>query len=106
MNTTTKETIMNTYTDFDTMTENPDWMGFGYLSNRLYLTETDRAVGDALVIAFATENAWSDSDLFEWANSKAGRHYADAAGDGDYDRCWKELSCYSRPEPFIACGWA
>jgi hypothetical protein len=85
---------MNTYTDFDTMTENPEWLGFGYLSNRLHLSEIDRAAGDALVLAFATDEGWSDAALFEWANSKSGRHFADAIDGGDYDLGWRELVCY------------
>lgn len=85
---------MTTYTDFDAMSENPEWLGFGYIGTRRHLSETDRAAGDALVIAFATDEGWSDAALFEWANSKSGRYFADAIADGDYDRGWRELSCY------------
>jgi len=85
---------MNLYTDFDAMTENPEWLGFGYIGTRRHLGEADRSAGDALVLKFAAAQGWSDADLFEWANSKSGRYFADSIDGGDQGFAMRELSCY------------
>ena len=85
---------MSTYTNFDAMSENPEWLGFGYIGTRRHLSEADRATGDALVLEFAAAKGWSDADLFEWANSKSGRYFADSIDGGDRAFALRELSCY------------
>lgn len=75
-----------------------DWQGYGYLGERRHL---DAAVvsrewpdtmwnrlgeADLMVIVSAAHNGWDDDRLFEWANSKQGRHFADEVfGDDSAD---------------------
>lgn len=72
-----KNTTTPAPTRFDEMIDAEGWNGYGYIGERRYLTDADRAVADRLVIEYATANGWTDADLFKWANSRVGRHYAD-----------------------------
>lgn len=75
MNTTR---TLHTAADLDAMTENPEWQGFGYIGGRRNLDDTARRLADEIVLDFAFRHGWSTDDLFAWANSRSGRHYADA----------------------------
>lgn len=61
---------------------NPARGGFGYLGCREYLTGKQKAFGDRQLLKFANANGWDLSDLFYWADSKAGRLYGDALAGG------------------------
>jgi hypothetical protein len=74
---------------FDVLAERDEWLGYGYLGERQNVLEaaatgglpaalTDRvAAADAFLIEHAARLGWSTDRLFEWANSKAGRWFAD-----------------------------
>lgn len=78
---------------FDQMTSDDRWLGFGYLGSRGHmLNSTDPeapaepvlvAATDQRVLTYAAEHKWSEEDLFQWANSKNGRHFADVMFGGD-----------------------
>lgn len=78
--------------------KNEEWGGFGYLGERRHVHQSivssewpdtmwNRiAEADAFVILRAGKNGWDDDLLFEWANSRAGRHFADEVfGRDDVD---------------------
>lgn len=79
---------------FDTFAQRDDFLGFGYIGGRrnaIEATETgewpisvleDVAAADALIIATAEKAGWSEARLFDWANSKDGRWFADCAFGG------------------------
>ena len=72
---------------FDTMTDNIDFAGYGYLGGRLRLTSEQRAEADAVVLAhFAdrsdTGTPAGEDALFEWANSRLGRWFAESFDGG------------------------
>jgi hypothetical protein len=69
---------------------NDDWLGFGYLGERRNAQDTtdpecapvtdDRlAAADAAILSEANRRRWTPSQLFQWLNSRDGRHYGDAA---------------------------
>jgi hypothetical protein len=71
------------------MQENDNWQGYGYLGERINALDgsdpeapsnpTRVAEVDAAVVRYAQANGVSDEQLFEWANSKSGRLFADSA---------------------------
>jgi len=69
---------------FDEFTRDDRWLGFGYLGGRRNtLASTDpvsphlvEAV-DRRVVDWANYYGWTRDELFAWANSKAGRWFAD-----------------------------
>ena len=61
---------------------NPARGGFGYLGCREYMTGKQKAYGDRQLLKFANANGWDLSDLFYWADSKAGRWFGDAIVGG------------------------
>lgn len=73
---------------FDTMRDDRRWGGFGYLGmrrSRLESTDPEAppepervAETDAAILNLATERGWDYERLFEWADSKNGRWFADA----------------------------
>lgn len=73
---------------FDTMRGDRRWGGFGYLGerrNRLESTDPEAppqpervAATDAAILDVATARGWDYEQLFEWADSKNGRRFADA----------------------------
>jgi hypothetical protein len=73
---------------FDQMMQNEAWEGFGYLGGRnIALTSTDPeapalpavvAVVDDYLITETTVRGWTEQELFDWANSRLGRWFADA----------------------------
>ena len=70
------------------------WLGFGYLGERANWADRDRdrvLYVDEAILDRADEYGWTMDDLFEWANSKQGRHFADTAfGMSDLDRAFRE----------------
>jgi hypothetical protein len=62
---------------------NPARGGFGYLGCREYMTGKQKAYGDRQLLKFANANGWDMSDLFYWADSKAGRWFGGGGGGGD-----------------------
>lgn len=80
MNNTTTTT---TYRTFDEMADDYEFAGFGYIGGREYLTTKARAAADAFVVAHAIGSGWTDEDLFAWANSRMGRHFADMVCGGE-----------------------
>ncbi|QPE04153.1 hypothetical protein IT882_13225 [Microbacterium schleiferi] len=64
---------------FDTFKEDSRWIGFGYIAGRDNLSPENRAAADGMVLALGLPEVV----LFEWANSREGRWYADAWEDGD-----------------------
>ena len=89
---TTKPTLTDTDV-FDRMQDDPRWLGWGYLGERsdwLRLGPEERDVtstaeqrrpvvlaADAAILTLAVAQSWSYNQLFDWANSGAGRRYAD-----------------------------
>jgi hypothetical protein len=83
-----------TASPFDAMQDNPEWGGYGYLGERNNFLDTDDedclewmgheeraevvAEVDALILGYRN---WTPAQLFEWANSKTGRHFADTVFD-------------------------
>lgn len=68
-----------TVADFDKMTTNEKWLGFGYLGERRNALESgrDTTAADESAIAEANRLGLTVEELFEWANSKNGRWYGD-----------------------------
>lgn len=68
-----------TTADLDRMYANYDWEGFGYLGERRNAAAEgkDTAAADAKVLAEANRLGLTAAELFDWANSKAGRWYGD-----------------------------
>jgi hypothetical protein len=62
---------------FMKMELNEEWGGFGYIRGRQSLEARLQEKADALVCAYADMNEWTERELFNWANSTYGRHYAD-----------------------------
>jgi hypothetical protein len=76
------------------------WLGFGYLGGRRDVLAAvnhepgygdwsvgergrdDVAAADAAVVAEANRLGWGPEELFRWANSRDGRHFADTALEG------------------------
>lgn len=85
----TKTTKPLTRDDLDAMTRDERWLGFGYLGGRdialNHAADDPEAAVDPLRVEAvdirvldAANDAGMDYDaLFEWANSKDGRHFAD-----------------------------
>ena len=74
---------------FDTMTDNIDFAGYGYLGGRLRLTPEQRAGADEMVLAQYALRADAgtpagEATLFEWANSRLGRWFAESWVDGGF----------------------
>lgn len=79
------------YPTLDEMMKNEAWLGFGFLGawdtitdeplnrHRLYRPTwlLDLVAESIYTAAYIAD--WSHDDLFSWANSRAGRHFADAA---------------------------
>lgn len=70
-----------TTADLDRMTEHEDWHGFGYIGERTRsdAPATKIAAADMDVLDAANQLGMTYEQLFEWANSKNGRWYADCA---------------------------
>jgi hypothetical protein len=88
---------------FTRMESDPRWGGWGYLGERsrtLMVTDdaeyeaawphVERVAAvertDAAVLVAASERRWTVEQLFQWADSTLGRHFADAAFNGQIDR--------------------
>lgn len=92
---TTTRTVRPTRPEnvFDEMTAREEWEGFGYLgerAHRLESTDPDAPAAPELVAAtdlwlleHAARTGLDDEQLFEWANSKHGRHFADVVFGDD-----------------------
>lgn len=77
---------------FDTFAQRDEFLGFGYIGGRL--SELDNsdpeaparpelvAQTDAAILTFASAWNWTTEELFTWANSKAGRYFADVVFGG------------------------
>lgn len=75
---------------FDRFAERDAWLGFGYIGGRRNALDSSDpespaqpelvAAIDALVLEHAA--SWTDEELFVWANSTSGRHFADAVFGG------------------------
>lgn len=57
--------------------EDDRWLGWGYLGGRRHLDVETRDRADAIVLDYANAHRWSADRLFEWMNSRPGRHFAD-----------------------------
>lgn len=87
--TTTPETISHV---FDSMTNDERWLGFGYLGGRRSALDGSDpecparpdlvADADRQILDYAVAHNWDREQLFEWANSKDGRWFADCAFGG------------------------
>lgn len=63
--------------DFDQLAQHPEYRGYGYIGERDHLTDFERSVADE-----AVNRLFRDARpefLFEWANSKNGRWFAEEA---------------------------
>lgn len=76
---------MFTSADFDRMTRNDAWLGFGYLGERRnyaegHADEVGRAVlatADNEALEVANNLGLTEEELFYWANPKNGRWFGD-----------------------------
>lgn len=74
---------------FDRMSADDRWLGFGYLGGRRTALDASDPGAPAQPERVAEVDAWllglglEDDALFEWANSKNGRHFADVVFGGD-----------------------
>ena len=77
---------------FNAMENNEEWGGWGYLGERRHYLQTEGhnhqraavARADQAAYTAAAERGLSPEALFDWANSKTGRWYADCALSGDF----------------------
>lgn len=53
------------------------WLGWGYLGGRGQLGAAELTRADRVVVDFANAHGWDYDRLFEWMNSRPGRHFAD-----------------------------
>ena len=65
--------------DLLTVLDSASHGGHGYLTGRGEGDPEIEAHADVQVVRQANELGFDRFDLFEWANSKAGRHYAEVA---------------------------
>jgi hypothetical protein len=73
-------------TTFDRFANRDDFLGFGYIGSRQSFTAEEVAPVDAAILDIAEGLGWDEERLFEWANSKDGRWFADTAlGCGELD---------------------
>ena len=89
---------MLTTTDITKAADDERWLGWGYLGERSHmLNSTDPEAPanpllveatDQRVVDLANERGWTYEDLFNWCNSKLGRHFADTVfgGRGRFDQ--------------------
>lgn len=71
-----------TVQDLYDMENRREWLGFGYLGTRYQAKDNLRAAMDKKVIQHANAQGWTADELFDWANSRNGRHAADTLSDG------------------------
>lgn len=77
------ETITFTPAIFDQFEVREGFLGWGYIGERRHLSEANRAAADKLILDNANRYGATADQLFEWANSKEGRYYADSWADGN-----------------------
>ena len=73
-----------TVEDIEAYVENPDWLGYGYMGERSYLSDRVRNTADKALLRYANAQGWDLEHLNEWLNSKPGRHYGDLARGGNW----------------------
>ena len=63
----------------DQFANNDDWAGFGYIGERenQLFTGRDVTAADEMLLESANRQGLTADELFDWANSKAGRWYGD-----------------------------
>lgn len=56
------------------------WLGWGYIGERDREESVSKQhIADGAVLKFANAEGWNYDQLFEWCNSKPGRHFGDMA---------------------------
>lgn len=65
--------------DWQKLNTDDRWCGWGYIGGRASLDSEGLTVADAVVEHYVTLFDWDYETLFLWANSKAGRWFADLA---------------------------
>lgn len=82
---------MLTINDIDAARNNDEWLGWGYLGERERQTDvTLIALADNAIIDVANEIGATDVLLFEFLNSRLGRHFGDYAFGG-WDASYNDL---------------
>ena len=70
--------------------EREEWGGWGYLGERRHFAgQTVVGRADAALLDVANDRGWTADQLFEFVNSRDGRHFGDAtlgSPDADFDR--------------------
>jgi hypothetical protein len=85
MTTKTRELTID---DIEAGYANDGWLGFGYLGERQRYAERDdidegrEVEADVFVLETANQRGWSRDQLFQWMNSRDGRHFGDLAFGG------------------------
>jgi hypothetical protein len=92
--TNTLTTTTLTYDDIDRALADERHHGWGYAC-RSSLNERARHTADAVVLRAANEQGWDYDQLFEWCDSKSGRHFSDLAY-GSEDGRWTQKTLYER----------
>jgi hypothetical protein len=59
------------------------FLGFGYIGGRRHLSEANQHGADRMLLQRASVLEMTETELFDWANSKDGRWYADCWADGN-----------------------
>lgn len=65
--------------DLDEMTRDDRWGGWGYLGERERMDPEFRARVDGILLEAAAIGDWTHEELFQFVNSRPGRHFADEA---------------------------
>lgn len=95
----TTQTQELTVQDIEAGYENADWLGYGYLNERRHTDADAQARGDAYVLQIAAAHKWSTVDLFNFVNSRVGRHFGDLVFGG-----WNDAEVETQLEGMVR--WA
>lgn len=79
-----KATKPLTIDDIEAGYDNPEWGGYGYLSEREHAGRTragaaQMALADAAILEEANSRGWTPAQFFYWLNSKDGRWFGEEA---------------------------
>jgi hypothetical protein len=71
-----------TSSDIELGLDNPAWSGHGYLGERGRQPHAAVVRGDAFLLREANARGWAIEELFDFTNSRVGRHFGDLVFGG------------------------
>ena len=71
-----------TAADIAAARKDPRWGGWGYLGERDSMNPAMKARIDGILVDAANDQGWTPEELFQFCNSRPGRHFADDARSG------------------------